>query len=738
VDDPAAVCAASIARARGRTDGRVNPLHDHYGTGYRTGYNLTAYPRAATIARLTEQYTTRNRDALSDPRVEYRESEFRRGLIAGAEAWKKHSDERLAVPRKENIRRYGLFDPAGKMIRSSTSKNELQRYMRVWKLRGHKIDRISYYADEPAAGNPRTFTGREYKDRFRIVRRSPGGSLVVLASDLHSEAAATERARELRDEGIAGPYVLQYLDATIPISAVWKDRYNPSIQARIDRLDEWLRKELAKLNRISWSSSWGKRHEAIYAEYDRKRAAIEKHRARLHEREPGSGLLAGVGGEFVNPKGYGAKDLFGVAKTALVASHPGLLVLGNPKSLDVGIDLFPDRSLTGSTRRISAGTPVEVLERGRGGRRLLVEADYYGTPYYGWVDKEYVVKNPTWSGRPMTQAERDAAYEQEDREREAAEKHSEWVRAREAEMLKRGSRNPGYQSAEIWSPSRRYVVRLGSNDGTKWDAHLYGDFGEQYLSRLARGVTEKTARAKAAKALASRNPGWEFGSDQISPSKMQRLNDRIEKLEQAETAARSPTAKLKIRQKIRKLTEGVSGEFRNPAVEDGEQAAADAYEDFHGRPAEQVDEFITYHTKPDYTAEIGELVSMWIRIPPGRVKGARLVELDNFAGARLTRHPTAIQLYIEDGDQSIDLAEFGLTGEPHETEYLGECVEVSYHTVKDHLGNEGGDAVYYHRFGKVERTGKKTEFPRVTYHVPDEHLEFAGGRYSIPKEGIDG
>jgi hypothetical protein len=442
--------------------------------------------------------------------------------------------------------------------------------------------------------------------------------------------------------------------------------------------------------------------------------------------------------EFANKGSYSEKDLFGMAKTALVASHPGLLVLGNPKSLNVGIDLFPDPSLKGETRRIASGTPVQVLERGRGGHRLLVQADYYGTPYFGWVDKEYVVKNPTWSGRPMTQAERDAAYEAEDADREAAEKHAEWVRTREAEALRRGSRvrNPlsdfraGEQAAmshSIRADALKRHIKLVEEDLRR---PLSKSERSVLLSRFAQGYNLGKRRRG--------NPGWEFGSDPMSPSKMQRLNDRLEKLENAEAAAKSPMAKLKIRQKIRKLTQRIGAEFRNPAAEDGEEAAADAYEDFHGRPAEQVDEFITYHTKPDYTAEIGELVSMWIRIPPGRVKGARLVELDNFAGARLTRHPTAIQLYIEDGDQSVDLAEFGLSGDPHETEYLGECVEVAYHTVKDHLGNEGGDAVYYHRFGKVERTGKKTEFPRVTYHVPDEHLEFAGGRYSIPKEGIDG
>ena len=94
---------------------------------------------------------------------------------------------------------------------------------------------------------------------------------------------------------------------------------------------------------------------------------------------------------------------------------------------------------------------------------------------------------------------------------------------------------------------------------------------------------------------------------------------------------------------------------------------------------------------------------------------------------------------MEGGDQSLDLDEFGLSNaDAHEVEYLGHLVEVTYYTIKDHLGDEGGEANYVHKFGTNEATGEKTECPRVNYRVADEQIELSGGGYTIPSEGIDG
>jgi hypothetical protein len=117
------------------------------------------------------------------------------------------------------------------------------------------------------------------------------------------------------------------------------------------------------------------------------------------------------------------------------------------------------------------------------------------------------------------------------------------------------------------------------------------------------------------------------------------------------------------------------------------------------------------------------------------------VDLSDFGEAWLTEHPKMKQLYVEGGDQSVDLSTIGLSdSDPHEFEYLGDLVRCVYFTNKEHLGKEGGEANYHHRFGKKERVLglEKTELIKVGYHVPDEQLVLFGGGYEIPPEGIDG
>lgn len=175
---------------------------------------------------------------------------------------------------------------------------------------------------------------------------------------------------------------------------------------------------------------------------------------------------------------------------------------------------------------------------------------------------------------------------------------------------------------------------------------------------------------------------------------------------------------------------------KNPS----EAAAADAFREFHGHDAEDVVTFETMHHYPRTTSAIGDLVKLVIRLPKERgVKGGQYVDLQHFGEAMLTEHPKMKQLYVEGGDQSLDLEEFGLdAGDPHEVEYLGTLELCEYFANKTHLGKDGGEAVYHHRFGKNELTLQKTELIRVGYHVPDEQILFVGGGYEIPAEGIDG
>ena len=155
-------------------------------------------------------------------------------------------------------------------------------------------------------------------------------------------------------------------------------------------------------------------------------------------------------------------------------------------------------------------------------------------------------------------------------------------------------------------------------------------------------------------------------------------------------------------------------------------AAQDRYERFHGHPSKElieVKEKLHYHSALSALGDLKKLV-----IQPE--KGPRVV-IKNFKGAFLAQNEAATQLYIVGGDQAVDLADFGIRKPVHEKEVLGRCLRVYYFTTKDHLmPQDGGTAVYNHAFGRNK--------PTIVYDTVNHLLEFAGGGYTIPDEGIDG
>lgn len=178
---------------------------------------------------------------------------------------------------------------------------------------------------------------------------------------------------------------------------------------------------------------------------------------------------------------------------------------------------------------------------------------------------------------------------------------------------------------------------------------------------------------------------------------------------------------------------------RNP-----ETGAREFYEGFHGEPSKHsvvVRTPIHYHK---HTGEIGKLIAVVIKPE----LGGRKVTLSKFGKNRdgipaiLSSNEHRNQMFIDGGDQGVNLAMFGIK-KPHEQEVLGKAIKVIYFTTKKHLRPEdGGTANYDHRFGKREtsfRFGrKKPNLPTVLYDVRNKLLSFAGGDYDIPDEGIDG
>lgn len=167
------------------------------------------------------------------------------------------------------------------------------------------------------------------------------------------------------------------------------------------------------------------------------------------------------------------------------------------------------------------------------------------------------------------------------------------------------------------------------------------------------------------------------------------------------------------------------GTRRNPSEY---QSAVEASEAFHGTEAHELIEVKTEVFEHDNLADLGELISMDILSVNGGT-----VHLRGFEGARLAAAPKGypFQLFIEGGDQSVDLAEFDIEN-PHELEVLGELKRIKYYTIKHHLGKDGGEANYVHKLG--ENGGKR---PTVTYDSVNKLLGIVGGDYTILPEGID-
>ena len=157
-----------------------------------------------------------------------------------------------------------------------------------------------------------------------------------------------------------------------------------------------------------------------------------------------------------------------------------------------------------------------------------------------------------------------------------------------------------------------------------------------------------------------------------------------------------------------------------------EEAAAERYEFFHGRePGEVIDVETPVH-RHGVVSGIGRLVSLSILSQDGK----NVVTLGFGKDTYLSQNEAGTQLLIVGGDQSVKLADFGIT-RAHENEVLGAAVLVVYHTRKDHLRPEdGGTADYEHKFGPTP--------PLVIYDVRNKLLHFAGGRYTLPEVGIRG
>ena len=164
--------------------------------------------------------------------------------------------------------------------------------------------------------------------------------------------------------------------------------------------------------------------------------------------------------------------------------------------------------------------------------------------------------------------------------------------------------------------------------------------------------------------------------------------------------------------------------------------AADVYEEFHGHPSRELVDVKKRVHRHDHLAGLGKLTRLVVQGVDGKTHQNK-----SFGGAILCCNEAKTQLFIEGGKQAVNLAEFGIR-KAHEFETLGKVIVIEYFTTKDHLGDEGGTAVYAHKFRTTNDNGKHvtvpmTKYPDLIYDVVNEQLLLSGGSYSIRAEGID-
>jgi hypothetical protein len=244
-----------------------------------------------------------------------------------------------------------------------------------------------------------------------------------------------------------------------------------------------------------------------------------------------------------------------------------------------------------------------------------------------------------------------------------------------------------------------------ANDNKQAADRAY-NFAEKEMEAKGLASTPRWVRAVAAQRAATDR--WKQASEKAGKLWGKKTEEEVRREDQEE------------RKRARK---------RNPSDE-----AAAVYEEFHGRPSEEVvtvTEKIHYH---EHLAALGELRTLVVQARDGGK-----VTLSKFRKAILCCNEAKNQMFVRGGDQAVDLAAFGIKTE-HEVETLGRVVELAYFTTKDHLGDEGGTALYFHVSGETNEGGKRTMAgwgPDLIYHTVDERLEFSGGSYTIRAEGVD-
>jgi hypothetical protein len=161
---------------------------------------------------------------------------------------------------------------------------------------------------------------------------------------------------------------------------------------------------------------------------------------------------------------------------------------------------------------------------------------------------------------------------------------------------------------------------------------------------------------------------------------------------------------------------------RNP------EPAAELYEQFHGRPVQEVIPLQESEARRTKLTALGRLEKFTIRQAPGQPWGSFTFS----AGDKVTlaSSPNGKQIYLVGGNQDISPCLRQLdTDASKDFVEIGEVMRVFYQTEKGFDGFER--ATYFHDLG--EKSGK---FPTAVFDKLRKRIFFIGGEYEIKPEGI--
>jgi hypothetical protein len=164
---------------------------------------------------------------------------------------------------------------------------------------------------------------------------------------------------------------------------------------------------------------------------------------------------------------------------------------------------------------------------------------------------------------------------------------------------------------------------------------------------------------------------------------------------------------------------------RNSEV-DSATAAAELYEQFHGKPSTKYTTYQEPNERPTDLADLGKLIELIVWIDEDDAK-----ELGPFKGVRVTATGEGGSIYFIGGDQKLDLEALDRAdGMPKDHILIGPVEYIAYHTSKDFHDFE--PTTYEHQFG--EETGEQ---PWLCYDVRNRRMYLIGGAYRVRRPGIE-